>query len=282
MTEGGPPPDRAAPRSAEDCIINRKLFCKNRSNGIGRLPRAAAAFLLALLALMPACAENSIDKDAATHEPRAFEERAAEEGRPNKPTSSRPPLETEYRMPEGMEEKYSLHTLTVPAGSAGLHPSGVERFEISFILPNGWTVGGADTQVTGSFQHIAGEGKPLYQCACFMDEEGRVAAALSFAPYDVRSAADAESGYERIYEVLTHGDYQFLIDKLYLPFYNGTASNLTAVSKTRYLRPDGAVQYNPAVLSADPERGVFIAAEFAIGRINALQFMDFAESLCIY
>ncbi len=93
---------------------------------------------------------------------------------------------------------------------------------------------------------------------------------------------DPITAYKQIYAGISYGDYCFSIEQSYHPFYNAEASNIAAITETCCAQPNVPVRFNPAVVSHDPERGVFVAAEFFADRIDPIQLLDFAESLRIY
>ncbi|MBR6006496.1 MAG: hypothetical protein IK064_02595 [Clostridia bacterium] len=274
-----------------------KLFARGRKT-------AACALCLALIAVLPvslalaACKGEGPApvKPGTTAAPTAEARSTPDAGHdPEMPVGTSSPMELPYTVPEGKQDSYYVCRLIF--GAEGDGQSAVEPFTVSFLLPNGWTVEPQqnEPEPTGDaespeqepesefFIDIRGVSNPLKGALYFLDEEGRRVGAVGFSSYYTHY--DPIRNYYQIYSSVVYGNYRFLIDRSYHPFFNSEASNITAITQTVYseeTEEGTAVRFNPAVVAHDPERGVFIAAEFLSDGIDPIELIDLAESLRIY
>ena len=248
-------------------------------NARRRKTLAVLAMLTALASLVLGCIEPEGGLEA-TPSPMPAEETPSVQVTDAPPSGSAVPIEMEYAVPAGKEEDYTLHSLILPTGGRSAEElSQLEPFEIRFLLPNGWTIV-TDEADDALLKKSRTATEQLYQAAAFFDGEEVLAATLGFSAYDPKLTA--EHDYKRILAPLASGERAYLIESACRPFYSSAASNMTMLCQVRSGIDDGAVSYSPAVIAIDPERGVYVAVEFAASRVNALELMDFAESLCVY
>ena len=253
-------------------------------NGImayrGRLIIAAALLFALLTAVLPACTEEPTPQSgvngqtAATAAPANAPE---DEWSQYVPSGSGSNVETPYVIPADKADRYSVNSVVFGPGIGGEMDR--DPFVISFLLPTGWRVERTGS-VPGGYTSVMGENNPLKGTVFIYESGGACVATIGFSSYYMDY--DPIKNYYQIYSSIVYGEYRFMIDRSYHPFYNSDASNITAITQTCYAPEDAAARFNPAVVAHDPERGVFIAVEFQSGRIDPIQLLDFAESLRIY
>gem|GEM_PF-5796332 len=186
-------------------------------------------------------------------------------------------MELPYEIPADKADRCVIKTVVFGAGLGA--ETGRDPFVVSFLLPPGWRIEREGT-APGGFTEIRGEDNPLMGTVYILNEAGECVGTIGFSPYYTQY--DPIKNYYQIYSSIVYGDYRFMIDRSYHPFYNSEASNITAITETCFAGSGVPAVFNPAVVSHDPERGVFIAAEFFNDKIDPIVLLDFAESFRIY
>lgn len=246
-----------------------------------KLRLAALLMALALVfAAFSACSAGKEEPSGTGEVPEA----TAEPGEPEDdewkdyyPAGTEGKVELPYEIPEDKADRYVIKTVVFGAGLGA--ETGRDPFVVSFLLPPGWKVE-REGEAPGGFTEIRGEDNPLKGTVYILNDAGECVGTVGFSPYYMEY--DPVKNYYQIYSSIVYGGYRFMLDRSYHPFYNSEASNITALTETCFSDGSGPAVFNPAVVSHDAERGVFIAAEFFADKIDPIVLLDFAESFRIY